>query len=98
MCMPEQGLARWVTKAERAGQPCPRAELGARGPSASTSTAGAFDTAGMAQVGLEHLTKIFPGPGGEGIRAVDDVCLVVEDRNCWCWSGRRAAAKPPLCA
>ncbi len=33
----------------------------------------------MAQVGLEHLTKVFPGPGGADIRAVDDACLVVEE-------------------
>ena len=35
----------------------------------------------MAQVGLEHLTKVFKGPGGESIRAVDDACLVVEDKE-----------------
>src|ERR1035441_7804699 len=35
----------------------------------------------MAQVVLEHLTKVFPGPGGEQIRAVDDSCLVVEDKE-----------------
>jgi multiple sugar transport system ATP-binding protein len=35
----------------------------------------------MAQVGLEHLTKIFKGRGGESIRAVDDACLVVEDKE-----------------
>jgi multiple sugar transport system ATP-binding protein len=35
----------------------------------------------MAQVGLEHLTKVFQGPGGEIIRAVDDACLVVEDKE-----------------
>jgi multiple sugar transport system ATP-binding protein len=35
----------------------------------------------MAQVGLEHLTKEFKGPGRERIRAVDDACLVVEDKE-----------------
>ncbi|MCX6926433.1 MAG: ABC transporter ATP-binding protein [Verrucomicrobia bacterium] len=35
----------------------------------------------MAQVGLEHLTKVFKGPGGDSIRAVDGACLVVEDRE-----------------
>jgi len=35
----------------------------------------------MAQVGLEHLTKVFKGPGGESIRAVDDACLVVADKE-----------------
>lgn len=35
----------------------------------------------MAQVGLEHLTKIFTGPGGQGIRAVDDASLVVQDQE-----------------
>jgi multiple sugar transport system ATP-binding protein len=35
----------------------------------------------MAQVGLEHLTKVFEGPGGESIRAVDDVSFVVADKE-----------------
>ena len=35
----------------------------------------------MAQVVLEHLTKVFQGPGGEKVRAVDDACLVVEDKE-----------------
>ena len=35
----------------------------------------------MAQVGLEHLTKVFEGPGGQPVRAVDDACLVVEDKE-----------------
>jgi multiple sugar transport system ATP-binding protein len=36
----------------------------------------------MAQVGLEHLTKVFKGSGrSESIRAVDDACLVVEDKE-----------------
>src|SRR5664279_4880129 len=35
----------------------------------------------MAQVVLEHLTKVFRGPGGENIRAVDDTCLVVADKE-----------------
>src|ERR1035438_2779701 len=35
----------------------------------------------MAQVVLEHLTKVFQGPGGEQGRAVDDACLVVEDKE-----------------
>src|ERR1017187_6573014 len=35
----------------------------------------------MAQVGLKHLTKVFEDPGGEIIRAVDDACLVVEDKE-----------------
>ena len=35
----------------------------------------------MAQVVLEHLTKVFQGPGGEPVRAVDDACLVVEDKE-----------------
>ena len=34
----------------------------------------------MAEVSLQHLTKIFAGPSGE-IRAVDDVCLEVEERE-----------------
>ena len=35
----------------------------------------------MAQVVLDHLTKVFQGPGRESIRAVDDACLVVEDKE-----------------
>ena len=35
----------------------------------------------MAQVVLERLTKVFQGPGGEGIRAVDNLSLVVEDKE-----------------
>ena len=41
----------------------------------------AFNTFRMAQVGLEHLTKVFQGPGGESIRAVNDAGLVVEDKE-----------------
>ena len=40
-----------------------------------------LNTLRMAQVGLEHLTKLFTGPGGERIRAVDDACLVAEDKE-----------------
>jgi multiple sugar transport system ATP-binding protein len=40
-----------------------------------------FNTVRMAQVGLEHLTKVFEGPGGQSTRAVDDACLVVEDKE-----------------
>jgi multiple sugar transport system ATP-binding protein len=35
----------------------------------------------VAQVVLDHLSKVFQGPGGESIRAVDDACLVVEDKE-----------------
>ena len=35
----------------------------------------------MAQVVLERLTKVFQGPGGESIRAVDNLNLVVEDKE-----------------
>ena len=35
----------------------------------------------MAQVVLERLTKVFQGPGGERVRAVDDLGLVVEDKE-----------------
>jgi multiple sugar transport system ATP-binding protein len=35
----------------------------------------------MAQVVLERLSKVFQGPGGERVRAVDDVSLVVEDKE-----------------
>ena len=36
------------------------------------------DNVRMAQVVLEHLTKVFNGPGSECVRAVDDVGLTVE--------------------
>jgi multiple sugar transport system ATP-binding protein len=35
----------------------------------------------VAQVVLDHLTKVFQGPGGERVRAVDNACLVVEDKE-----------------
>jgi multiple sugar transport system ATP-binding protein len=41
----------------------------------------AFNYFRMAQVVLECLTKVFQGPGGEGIRAVDNLSLVVEDKE-----------------
>ena len=40
-----------------------------------------FNNFRMAQVVLEHLTKVFQGPGGESVRAVDDACLAVEDKE-----------------
>jgi multiple sugar transport system ATP-binding protein len=40
-----------------------------------------FNNFGMAQVVLERLTKVFQGPGGESIRAVDNLSLVVEDKE-----------------
>jgi multiple sugar transport system ATP-binding protein len=33
----------------------------------------------VARVVIEHLTKVFPGPRGEAVRAVDDVSLAVEE-------------------
>ena len=35
----------------------------------------------MARVVLEHLTKVFPGPRGGSIRAVDDASLTIEDKE-----------------
>src|ERR1043165_1426678 len=35
----------------------------------------------MARVVLEHLTKVFKGSKGEGVRPVDDVNLKVEDKE-----------------
>jgi multiple sugar transport system ATP-binding protein len=35
----------------------------------------------MARVVIENLTKIFQSPAGESIRAVDNACLTVEDRE-----------------
>ena len=40
-----------------------------------------FDNFGMAQVVLERLTKVFQGPGGERVRAVDNLSLVLEDKE-----------------
>jgi multiple sugar transport system ATP-binding protein len=40
-----------------------------------------FNNFGMAQVVLERLTKVFPGPGGESVRAVDHLSLVLEDKE-----------------
>ena len=40
-----------------------------------------FNTGPMAQVGLEHLTKVFPGPGNQTVRAVDNACLVIQDKE-----------------
>ena len=59
--------------------PAPSTRFGPH--SASTSTAPPFNTLRMAQVVLEHLTKVFQGPGGETVRAVDNACLVVEDKE-----------------
>jgi len=42
---------------------------------------GRFDNFRMAQVVLEHLTKVFQGPGGEMVRAVEDACLEVGDQE-----------------
>ena len=41
----------------------------------------ALNTFHMAQVVLDHLTKVFQGPGGEPIRAVDVAALVVGDKE-----------------
>ena len=41
----------------------------------------AFNNFGMAQVVLDHLSKVFQGPAGERVRAVDDASLVVEDKE-----------------
>jgi multiple sugar transport system ATP-binding protein len=35
----------------------------------------------MAQVVLERLSKVFQGTGGESVRAMDNLCLVVEDQE-----------------
>ena len=35
----------------------------------------------MAQVVLDRLSKVFRGPGGESVRAVNDLSLVVEDKE-----------------
>src|SRR3974377_2058986 len=35
----------------------------------------------MAQVVLERLTKVFQGPGGESVRAVNNLSLVVQDKE-----------------
>jgi multiple sugar transport system ATP-binding protein len=40
-----------------------------------------FNTPSMAQVVLERLTKVFPGQGGEAVRAVDNLSLQVGDHE-----------------
>jgi len=50
----------------------------------------------MAQVGLKHLTKVFEDPGGEIIRAVDDACLAVEDKELLALVGPSGCGKTTL--
>jgi multiple sugar transport system ATP-binding protein len=44
-------------------------------------TGRAPETPFVARVVLEHLTKDFPGPDGESVRAISDLGLTVEDRE-----------------
>ena len=41
----------------------------------------AINNTGVARVVIEHLTKVFSGPAGKSIRAVNDLSLAVEDRE-----------------
>jgi multiple sugar transport system ATP-binding protein len=43
--------------------------------------AGSLDNLIVARVVIEHLTKVFDGPKGESIRAVDDLGLTIEDHE-----------------
>jgi multiple sugar transport system ATP-binding protein len=50
----------------------------------------------MAQVVLERLTRLFPGPAGQVIRAVDGASLVVEDRELLVLVGPSGCGKTTL--
>ena len=49
--------------------------------------------AGVARVVIEHLTKVFPGPRGEAVRAVDDLSLAVEEGELIAWVGPSGCGK-----
>ena len=47
----------------------------------------------MARVVIEHLSKTYGGPKGEGIRAVDDLSLIVEDHESFVLVGPSGCGK-----
>lgn len=50
----------------------------------------------MARVVIEHLTKVFDGPGGQVIRALEDVNLTVEDKELMVLVGPSGCGKTTL--
>jgi multiple sugar transport system ATP-binding protein len=50
----------------------------------------------MARVVLENLTKVFPGPGGGLVRAVQGVSLAVEEQECLALVGPSGCGKTTL--
>ena len=50
----------------------------------------------MARVVVENLTKVFPGPGGGLVRAVQGVSLAVEDKECLALVGPSGCGKTTL--
>src|SRR5262250_3360991 len=55
-----------------------------------------FDNDCVARVVIEHLTKIFEGPKGEAIRALEDVNLTVEDKELMVLVGPSGCGKTTL--
>jgi multiple sugar transport system ATP-binding protein len=52
-----------------------------------------FNNACVARVVIKHLTKVFPGPKGENIRAVDDFNLTAEDKELLVLTGPSGCGK-----
>jgi multiple sugar transport system ATP-binding protein len=50
----------------------------------------------VARVVIEHLTKVFEGPKGEGIRALEDVSLTIEDKELMVLVGPSGCGKTTL--
>jgi multiple sugar transport system ATP-binding protein len=50
----------------------------------------------MAQVVLDHLTRLFQGPGGQSIRAVDDTSLTLQDQELLVLVGPSGCGKTTL--
>jgi multiple sugar transport system ATP-binding protein len=55
-----------------------------------------FDNDCVARVVIEHLTKVFEGPKGEGIRALEDVSLTIEDKELMVLVGPSGCGKTTL--
>jgi multiple sugar transport system ATP-binding protein len=50
----------------------------------------------VARVVIEHLTKVFEGPKGEGVRALEDVSLTIEDKELMVLVGPSGCGKTTL--
>jgi multiple sugar transport system ATP-binding protein len=55
-----------------------------------------FDNDCVARVVIEHLTKVFEGPKGESIRALEDVNLTIEDKELMVLVGPSGCGKTTL--